>query len=264
MNIIVTPENAALNEQLKELHIKFTTAYVEHKSMVEDESPILTSLYLEQLGGLQLKLLEHQTELSRVKMTIAMIQAALNRNERPDWDAINAELEKRLEEYYKRIAEQSQAVDSAQSVLSSLLSKEESKKLKEIFYVLCKKLHPDVNPNQSQDDKDLFIKVKAAYDLQNVSELQRILLFLEEGGNADLLTHSPDEKHRRIEQLEKNIADLHQKMRQLEEAFPFTMKSLLYDDALLKTRQEATQSEIEEIAAEIVKQRLILELLEDE
>jgi hypothetical protein len=39
-------------------------------------------------------------------------------------------------------------------------------KLKETFRVLCKRLHPDLNPNQSEQEKDLFIKVKAAYDLQ--------------------------------------------------------------------------------------------------
>ncbi|MFM7729243.1 MAG: hypothetical protein ACKO7B_21270, partial [Flavobacteriales bacterium] len=80
MNLTITPENAALNERLQELHVSFTQAYIQHKTMVEDESPILTSVYLDKLGGLQLTLLEHQTELSRIKMKISLIQAAINRN----------------------------------------------------------------------------------------------------------------------------------------------------------------------------------------
>jgi len=264
MNIAITPENAALNERLQELHIAFTEAYIRHKTMVEDEAPILTSVYLDKLGGLQLQLLEHQTELSRVKMKISLIQAAINRNEKPDWDAINREIEKRLEQYYKQIAEQSQAVDSAQKVLSSLLSEEDAKKLKEVFYVLCRRLHPDVNPGQTEEEKDLFIKVKAAYDLQNLHELQTILLYLNEGGNADILSHSSDDKRRRIEQLEKNIRELNEKMHKLEQTFPFNAKSLLYDDEQLAQRKQEIQTEIDAAVAEIAKQQVILDLLEDE
>ncbi|MFM7725459.1 MAG: hypothetical protein ACKO7B_02060 [Flavobacteriales bacterium] len=264
MNLTITPENAALNERLQELHIAFTKAYVEHKHMVEDEAPILTSWYLDKLGGLQLRLLENQTELSRIKMKISLIQAAINRNEKPDWNAINREIETRLEKYYKQIEEQSRAVDSAQKVLSSLLSEEDAKKLKEVFYVLCRRLHPDVNPGQTEEEKDLFVKVKAAYDLQNLQELQRILLLLEEGGNADIATHSSDEKRRRIEQLEKNIAELKGKMMQLEQSFPFNMRALLSDEEQLAGRQDEIQEEIDRVAEEIAKQQAILDLLEDE
>jgi hypothetical protein len=264
MNIAVTPENAALNERLQELHVSFTQAYIQHKTMVEDESPILTSVYLDKLGGLQLTLLEHQTELSRIKMKISLIQAAINRNEKPDWGAINQEIEKRLEKYYKQIAEQSQAVDSAQKVLSSLLSEEDAKKLKELFYVLCRRLHPDVNPGLTEEQKDLFIKVKAAYDLQNLQELQSILLYLDEGGNSDILTHSSDEKRRRIEQLERNLAELREKMNKLEQTFPFNTKLLLYDEEQLAKRRQEIQADIDATAAEIVKQQVILDLLEDE
>jgi len=264
MNLTITPENAALNERLQELHIAFTQAYVEHKHMVEDEAPILTSRYLDKLGGLQLKLLEKQTELSRIKMKISLIQAAINRNEKPDWNAINRELEARLEKYYKQIEEQSRAVDSAQKVLSSLLSEEDAKKLKEVFYVLCRRLHPDVNPGQTEDEKDLFIKVKAAYDLQNLPELQRILLYLDEGGNADILTHSSDEKRRRIDQLEKSIAELKGKMTQLEQSFPFNTRELLNDEEQIKIKQAEIHAEIEQTTGEILKQQAILELLEDE
>ena len=264
MNIALTPENVALNERLQELHNAFTQAYIQHKTMVEDEAPILTSLYWDKLGGLQLKLLEHQTELSRIKMKISLIQAAINRNETPDWDGINHEIEKRLEKYYKQIAEQSQAVESAQKVLSSLLSEEEAKKLKEIFYVLCRRLHPDVNPGQTQEQKDLFIKVKAAYDLQNLQELQTILLYLDEGGNADLLSHSSDEKRRRIEQLEKNIAEIKDKINKLEQTFPFNVRTILFDEGHLMKRRQEIQDEIDATVTEIEKQQFILDLLEDE
>lgn len=264
MEITITAENAELNNRLQQLHVEFTDMFVAHKTMVEDESPILTSLYLEKLGRYQLKLLERQTELSRIKMKISMIQAALNRNEKPDLVAINHEISTRLEKYYQQIAEQSSAIDAAKGVLSGLLSAEETKKLKETFYVLCRRLHPDLNPGQSADDKDLFIKVKAAYDLQNLAELQRILLFMEDGKSSDLLTHSSDEKRARIEQLEKNIAALRSKIEQLQKEFPFTMEELLRNDEQVESQQSEIEKEIEGLNEEIVKQQVILDLLSDE
>lgn len=264
MEITITPENAELNQRLQQLHADFTEVFIAHKTMVEDQSPILTSLYLEKLGRFQLILLERQTELSRIKMKISMIQAAINRNESPDMDAINREVSARLEKYYKQIAEQSSAIDSAKSVLSGLLSVDETKKLKEVFYVLCKRLHPDLNPGQSEDDKDLFITVKAAYDLQNLIELQRILLFVDEHKSSDLLTHSSDEKLNRIEQLGKNIAALRSKIDQLRMVFPFTMEAMLNDEDQLNEKQKEVEAETAAIHEELLKQQAILELLCDE
>jgi translation initiation factor 2 beta subunit (eIF-2beta)/eIF-5 len=264
MEITITPENAELNQRLQQLHADFTEVFIAHKTMVEDQSPILTSLYLEKLGRLQLTLLERQTELSRIKMKIAMIQAAINRNEQADMDAINREVSTRLEKYYKQIAEQSSAIDSAKSVLSGLLSADETKKLKEVFYVLCKRLHPDLNPAQREEDKDLFITVKAAYDLQNLSELQRILLFVDESRSSDLLTHSSDEKRNRIEQLENNIAVLRSKMDQIRREFPFTIEAMLYDEDQLGEKQREIEADTAAIQEEVLKQQTILELLCDE
>jgi hypothetical protein len=193
-----------------------------------------------------------------------MIQAAINRNEKPDLDSINREVTAKLEQYYRQIAEQSAALDAAKSVLSGLLSTDETKKLKEVFYVLCKRLHPDLNPGQSADDCDLFIKVKAAYDLQNLAELQRILLFLEDGKSHDLLTHSADEKRSRIDQLEKNISALRDKMDQLRLEFPFTMKELLYDAERLESEKDAIDKQVALLNEEIAKQESILDLLSDE
>lgn len=261
MNLAITPENAALNKQLEELHAAFLSSFTRHKYMVEDESPILTSLYLDKLGRLQLSLLERQTEASRLKMKVALIHAALNRDETPDMDKINREIHEKLEGYYKEIAERSSQLDAASGLLGSLLSEEESKKMKEVFYVLCRRLHPDLNPQQSTQEADLFIKVKAAYDLQQLDELQRILLYLDTKESSDFTSTVTDEKQQRIAHLEKSIASLKEKMAQLESAFPFTMRELLGNEQLLSVKQEEIQMLIQAQEEEIHRQQSILEVI---
>ena len=127
----ITPENESLTRKLEKLNLEFVDLYTTHKQMVENDADILTSLYLQKLGHLQLALLEKQTELSRLNMKIKLIQAAYNRSEMPDLQAIEKILNAKLEEYYKQIQVQSQLLEESRKVLSSLLSEEETLKLKE-------------------------------------------------------------------------------------------------------------------------------------
>ena len=176
-SLAITEANEKLTNELTRLHLEFLELFTRHKEMVENEAVVLTSLYLRKLGHLQLELLEKQTEASRLKMKMNLIQAAINRNEQPDLNAIEQLLNKRLQKYYSQIEAQSAELDQARNVLSHLIPPEEVVKLRETFRVLCKRLHPDLNPNQTEAEKDLFIKVKAAYDLQRLSDLQQICSF---------------------------------------------------------------------------------------
>jgi hypothetical protein len=259
-----TPENIELNRELELLHAGFVECFMEHKQLVEDVAPILTALYLEKLGRYQLMQLERQTELSRIKMKIAMIHAALNRNEQPNMAAIDKEINERLETYYREIAQRSSDLDRANGLLNSLLPEEEVKKLREVFVVLCKRLHPDLNPGQSPEDADLFVKVKAAYDLQQLSELQRILLYLDTEKSSDFLSNSGDTKRERIEHLRKSIDAMQEKIKQLRATFPFDMEPLLKDEEALAQRREEIETMISALEEEIAKQTEILKLVSNE
>jgi hypothetical protein len=260
----ITIENEELTRELEQLHLEFLDLFTCHKDMVENESVILTSLYLEKLGRLQLESLQKQTEAARLKMKMNLIQAAINRNEQPDLRAIEHEINARLQNYYAQIQAQSAALDEAKKVLSHLISEEETQKLKEIFRVLCKRLHPDLNPNQTEGDKDLFIKVKAAYDLQRLDDLQKILLFLDESGNEKLSLIPGDEKKERIEHLKKNISALKDKIALLKSGFPFSIETMIFDEEYIIQKQEELRAQIKIFEEKIVKYANIINIMCDE
>ena len=259
-----TAENEELTRKLEKVNLEFLDLFTRQKEMVEDESVILTSVYLEKLGRLQLELLEKQTEASRLKMKMNMIQAAINRNEQPDLRAIEHEINARLQIYYAQIQSQSAALDEAKKVLSHLVSEEESKKLKEIFRLLCKRLHPDLNPNQTEVEKDMFIKVKAAYDLQRLSDLQNILLYLDDSNNEKLTLISSDEKVARIKHLENQVINLKLKISQLKQGFPFSIKELILDEKYIVQKQEELRIQIRTAEEEIIKYSNIINIMADE
>lgn len=64
----VTAENEQLTKLLDQLHLEFVDLFTRHKNMVDNESDILTAVYPEKLGYLQLENLQKQTEAARLKM----------------------------------------------------------------------------------------------------------------------------------------------------------------------------------------------------
>jgi hypothetical protein len=260
----VTKENEELTNALERLRLEFLELFTRHKDMVENDAVILTSLYLEKLGRLQLELLEKQTEAARLKMKMNLMQAAINRNEKPDPAEIQRELNERLEKYYSAIKAQAAALDDAKKVLSHLISEEDARKLKELFRVLCKRLHPDLNPNQTEEEKDLFIKVKAAYDLQMISDLQNILLYLDDSTKEDLLRVSTNDKLDRIKHLESNIAALQDKIERLKQSFPFTIAEQIYDETYVRQKQEEILTRMHAYEEQITNYSNIIYLMSDE
>jgi hypothetical protein len=257
----ITKESKALTIQLEKLHLEFIDLFTSHKYMVENESDILTSLCLEKIGHLQLELLEKRTSASRLNMKVKLIQAALNRNEKPDLNAIEKILQGRLTVYYAEIEAQSAAIMQAGKLLSHLISTEDSQKLKEVFRVLCKRLHPDLNPHQTEQEKDLFVKMKAAYDLYNLKELQKILLYLDESRIEQLSVIPEIEKIERIHSLKISIELLKDKIDCLKTSFPFNMKELIFDKEYISKKQVEIKNQIKSFEDEIEKYTNIIYLM---
>lgn len=259
-----TAENIELTARLEQLRLEFLELFTRHKDMVENDAALLTSVYLEKLGRFQLELMQKQTEAARLKMKMNLIQAAINRDERPDLLAIEEKLRAQLKSYYEQIEAQAKAIDEAKRLLSVLLPDEETKKLKEVFRVLCKRLHPDLNPNLTDDEKDLFVRVKTAYELQDLAELQKILLYLDGSAKENIKLVSADEKLERIKNLEKNITALNNKISLLKQNFPFNIEDLIFDEKYICQRREEIGSRIKTAEEEIVKYTNIIKIMIDE
>ena len=129
---------------------------------------------------------------------------------------------------------------------------------------MCKRLHPDLNPNLTEYEKDLFVKVKSAYELQNLAELQKILLYIDGSNNENITLVSSGEKRERIKNLEKNITSLKSKIEQLKQSFPFTIEALIFDEKYISQRQEEIKNQIKTSEDEIAKYLNIINIMTDE
>lgn len=258
------PTNDPSVKILVELRKEFLDLYTKHKYMVENDLLILNSIYLEKIGHLQLKLLNKQAEAARCKFKMMLLQAAVNRSERPDLEQIEQQVELKMQSHYARINDQAMAMEAAKHVLSNLMSEEDSGKLKELFRLLCKRLHPDLNPDLTEEEQDLFVKVKAAYELKDITELQGILLYLDGTGSDNPLNLTPQERAERIKNLEKSINGLIVKIEELRMSFPFNIEKQIMDDNYIAGRQEEINAQCFAADNDIAQYKEIISLILDE
>jgi len=85
--------------------------------------------------------------------------------------------------------------------------------MRALYALLVKKLHPDINPGQTEREKELFLKVVAAYKTQDLAALRQILLMLDTDSLEDL---SEDTLQDQIEKLEKTVAGIKERIAELE------------------------------------------------
>jgi hypothetical protein len=137
------------------------------------------------------------------------------------------------------------------------LTEEMTRVIKEIYRRIVKKLHPDLNKNLTDQEKDLFLKATKAYEDADIDTLRTIEILLSE------IINKPDIEIDEFEELissKKKYEDIRSsilyKINEIKNSFPYNQKELLEDEILLKKRKDDLNEDIkiyEEIYDELTK-----------
>lgn len=258
----ITTEKKQLREQFAVLKKEFSELYIQRENMLSHEQPLLTALYLQKIGYKMYDAYCLNVELSKLKFKIALLQGYVNRDEKPDINKVNKELESQFREYRLKIEAEAQRLAAARKFLNgTFLSANETKKIKEIFYIIVKQLHPDINPDLSENMKELFIKAQTAYELSDLHTLQQILLLLK-NKESSLNISLPDLQEQVNHQVENNSA-LKKQIEQIYNDFPFTYKEKLEDEEWINSECKTINAEIERLNQDIEKFKDYVTLLEE-
>ena len=234
---------ARLLHKLEELKRESANLFNKRDEMLTYEYPRLYSLYLTQIGQLKYEEFSLQTEVSVLTLRLSLIQAYINRNQAPDYETIEEQISIKKEEYQQILAEKMADIKAAKEYLAApLLSLEESRELKATYTLLVKKLHPDINPGQTEREHELFLKTVAAYKTQDLATLRQILLMLDTDSMENL---SEETLQDQIEKLEKTVAGIKERIAQLESQFPFDLRDKIYDKDWVAEQQNLIKESIE-------------------
>lgn len=243
------------------MHLLLVGLYSQRDRLLYQESPRLRNHYLEIFGSTEDEVLKMELDLYLLEKKQALIQAAVNRREPIDLDAINTQLE---EERKKKIAE----LESSDRTLQDLpkLSEEASKELQTLYRAITEQFHPSVNPNITETEKMLYAKALDAYQRMDLPAMKLIHSMLFESHEnlapLDLSSSMTDEDlieiaralnrdyalagkvfsmirpteeqaglQSRLKEYESMRLSLEADIRKIQESFPFNAEDTINDEA---------------------------------
>ncbi len=251
--IAVHPNTARLLRRLEELKRESANLFNKRDEMLTFEYPRLCSLYLTGIGQIKYEEFALQTEVSILSLRLSLIQSYINRNQAPDYEAIEEKIRIEKENYQRILNEKMSDIRAAKDYLAApLMTPEESRELRAIYMLLVKKLHPDINPGQPERHKELFLKVVAAYKTQDLSTLRQIVLMMD---NDSIESLPEDTLQDHIEKMVKTIEGIRERIAELESQFPFCLRDKIYD----KEWVAGQQSLIKESIKALTEKKLTIE-----
>lgn len=257
----LTSENKVLREQAESLKKDFVELYEKWNYMLIYDEPLLTSLYLIEIGELRFIQFRALTELEILKQRIKLAQAYFNRNELPDWTRIDVTLFDQEKEYAEKIELEAKKQAAAREYLNKeFLNELDAIQLKHVYRQLVKVLHPDLNPIQTDEEREMFVKVQAAYQLCNLQVLNELLLI--HGNGQSISTVALPDLSAEVKHLSARLNSLQEKVDRLNLSFPFFLRDKLQDPDWLAAEKESLENMIEISTNEIDVKNEYLLLLE--
>ena len=249
-NLQIHPEAQRSAEENDLLREELANLLTEAEDLVKIIKPHLLALYQTKIGGWELRSLQAQLEMARLKRKIELVQAALNRGERPDLNVIEGQLELDFLAWQSRLKEAVERIQAAEARMKKLLSPGDDRELKMLYYALVKKLHPDLNPKLTDDQKRLWLRVQSAYEAGDLAEMRALSLLAEKFASVPPPAKSLDKLRQDRQTLESQIVELLKRIEQIESQPPLTLRKDLADETWVAARRTEIEQQIAKLQAQ--------------
>ena len=213
MSLIIHPEVEKLKDQLSQL-------IFEYDYLINQICPKIERQYVLEFGLFEYELYKLELKIDKLKRKIQLIQIEINHENEVDLNKIDEILAREFEEYEKQLQAQVDEIKSLEDIKTKKLSDEEFKKLKKLYKLLIKKLHPDLNPNQTFLEYNLFLSTVKHFENGDLKGLESISAILPEKGAEEIA--EIDDLKNLIGKYEKRICDV-------KKDYPYNKKGLLDD-----------------------------------
>ncbi len=251
--LIIYPEFIALKAEIEKLHTELSMLLLERDNLRYVECKNIEMQYMLMFGSLEYKAYEMHCTMLRLKRKTELIQSKINRQEK----VIIADIEKTLDdefaEYKEKLNEQINKMNNAlERSRGKILTDEESKELKTLYRTIVKSLHPDINPNVSEAQLELFRNAVAAYENGDLSSLQIIKEMVAEPVFPEYTENSMTLLKQEKERLDKCLNTIKEQIKDIKNSYPYTLKPIIESEELIEQKKnelEETVSSLKEMIA---------------
>ena len=225
----LSPEITKLQTEITTLEKELGKVILEQAELINAIKPNLEAEYHKTIGYKELECLENEIASRRIKRQIELLQAAINRQEEIDPEKVEQQLDDEFQEWYEKVEKQYNKVKEAQDRIEGLMSDEDSAEFKKLYRRLVFKLHPDLNPDQSEDEVNLWHRIQLAYQGGDLDELRSLMIILESQDKAVELPSSKETLEKRKKTITGQIQKIIGKLSDMEKEFPFNIAKKLAD-----------------------------------
>lgn len=225
-NIIKFIDNDSLDKEIDKLRIEISMKILERDTILFSENKNIEASYMSKFGEREIKLFDAEMKYLRIKRKLALIILARNHNQSINLLKIEKILDNEFDDYNREKDELLDKLSNSIKYLQgSFLSEDENKKIKKIYREIVKKLHPDLHPNLTQAEKNLFFTAVQSYENGSITMLEAILGSIGSDEKDFKQTKYAEKQH-----LEKVLIKIQKEIDEIKENYPYTLKEILTND----------------------------------
>lgn len=301
--VVVSDVYHQIKEEIQRLQAVVAALTQERDELVYYTCPELAARYAREIGDYQNRINYQKIMILEIKRRIEIAQAALNREKTVTWEAVDEQIHTEYQDFHEKINQQFEEAEEAkrqqrereyqrreyeqrwQESYGEEDFQEDCKEdfqedsqsqgrqerpieppsARDLYRKIIKKLHPDVNPNATEREKELFRKATEAYEKGDIAALQDIYNEIFEHAAAETdREFTYDELLTLRERLTARICSLRAEIGKIRSEFPYNQKILLDDPEELRTKQKEFAKRIHQYEKEIERLMAILERVNQE
>ncbi len=211
-----------------------------------DSIPVVLARYARAFGDRLVKLQELEIETARCKREIELLQSVINHGGNWDYASIQEKVDAEFYEWQEKLDREAKQFQEQQGLLHHLLDEETTRALRDQFRVLARRLHPDLHPQQTPAEAELWHRVSAAYDQQNLEELEAIEVITREQTRDDL-PRSLDDMSETVQRLETKLKSLLTNLSHRRKSWPLDQLIILDSQEATAKKQKDLEARMEEL-----------------
>ena len=236
-----------LKSQLDILKTEYIKLLNDQDVLLNWGKPQLEALYTTRIGFLQIEKLQLQLRIKALKRKREMVQSAINQNKVVDVMAIELQVAAELAEAEHKVMQECNKLEQAKSLLSNLESPQRSSELRTLYRQFAKQLHPDANPDLTDEQRQIWYMVKEAYESGDLEKLKAMQLIYEQqlkAADAAEQELSEEELQLKIAVLKQGSIVLNEALQKIRSEFPFTIEAQIKSDDWVAEQQEKINAEL--------------------
>lgn len=262
--IIRFPDDKKLREKLRRLKEILEELLLERDNLKFVICKNIETQYMLTFGSLEYKVFNAFCNYHRLRRKKDLIQVRINRREKIDLYEIDKILDEEFLAYKKELDEKIDQINKAiKFSLSEILSEEETVLIKKLYRKIVRNLHPDLNPQITDREKELFYNATEAYKAGDLESILIIFDIVSENinNNVPLTGKSLIDELKRLEESVKKIQN---SIDEIKSSIPYIWKIYVEDENKKKEKLNKLKNQLKSYEEAIrTQEEYMKEMLRD-